>query len=1113
MSTEDIEMVSKVLMGITNPEKEIRTAAMSKLEELRKNLGAITYCLLQIAQLPSNTQQEELIKTTALVICRKILDSNEIEPWKNIDNNLKNQIKIKSLELFINENQENQKNKICDVITQIIDKISDCEEDWEDLKKLSLNILNLNPSDEKNTIQIISFLKLLTDGTSFLYDNLKENFNKLIPYLRAIFQTHFLKMKVSASNFISELIAYCDKEDLKEFKPLLINILQSILEAFTNNKEEYLKDLLQTLIEMCSVEPKLFKPLFQDLFPLCKQIIEKKDFDDEKIRELAFEVILNLIEEQPEIMKKRKEDLKILFDMIYKYSLEMNKEIESSWYNPKGNNYEEIEIIEEENVQFSQGLVERLVESLGLNETQSLLTELINNLINQNDWVFKYIGLFSFSSLSSYDEIDLSTIEIAFPVIFDLTKFEHPKVKFAAIHCINKLCDNFNPHFQKKYINQIFPLIFEIFPKENILRIQCEIIETLCSFIEFTSSNTLMPYVPQLLDLLFNLFLKDIPIILRKSVIECILEVFSTIEKESQPYAKKSFDLILTYFIEIYKTKSNKILYGGLIECLTTIGPYTKEDFYKIIPDIVKCIIELVQGINFDNDPIRADLQNSIERLVPILLNDFKDLLPNLISVVLALLKIKPKISVSSTPNKEIDVSEFLNDNEDEKKKKKLDIHSSETEDFAENLSLLNKIIETLEGEFLPYVNEVEKEVIPLLIDGSTNKIRNKCSKILPNLISILKDNNQKKEKGILYIQSLISAIEKETDYHTCEKLFIHLGEVIDNSGEILTKSELNELFAKIMKYFQNLEKKRINLVSKKENKKTKKNKNEDDSLEGDLSDLLDEDIEKIQNIQSEISDVIGILFKTHKNLSGDIIEIILKEFLPKFVNSKSNFEQKMALYITDDLIEYLGQKILFNVWDDLYNLITNLCKKKDDEIRQAAAYGIGIFTKFTDDNFNKYAEGLINALKEGLKITPDDENDEESFGLAYDNLIASIGKIIYYRFNNDIIQKYSNELIDIWITNLPIKYDSTEQEQQHEWFCDMILFKNELIQEKYYNIIFKNLASIYNSKGSNENINNKIIQIFEHVKNNEKLKNVVHDIYNCAELKIKTKLESLIKQ
>ena len=673
MSTEDLKMVGQVLMGITNPDKQIRTQAVNKLQELRQNLGALTYCLLQIAQLPLNTPQDQLIKTTALVICRKILDSDEIEDWKKIDNNLKNQIKLKSLELFINENQENQKGKICDVITQIIDKVSDCEEDWEDLKKLSLTVLNLNPSDENNLIQINSLLKLLTDGTGFLYDMLKENFNKIIPYLISIFQNHQLKLKVTASNFISELIAFCDKEDLKDLKGLLFNILQATLECFTNNKEDYLKDLLQTIIEMCSVEPKLFKPHFQDILTLCKKIIDKKDFADEKIRELSFEVIVNLIEEQPDIMKKRKEDLKILLEMIYKYSFEMDKEIDLSWYNPNGNNYNEIDVIEEENVNFSQGLIERLVESLGLDETESLLTELINNLINQNDWVYKYIGIFSFTSLTSYEEEDMSNVEMAFPLIFSLTKFNHPKVKFSAIHCINKLCDNYNPNFQKKYINQVFPLLFEIFPNETILRIQCEIIETFSSFIQFTSSENLMPYVSQILDILFNLFINEIPLILRRAVIECILEVFCTIEKQSEPYAKKSFDIILKYFVELYKSKSNKILYGGLIECITTIGPYTKDDFYKVIPDIVKCIIDLVQGINFDNDPIRAELQNSIERLLPILQNDFKDLLPNLISVVLALIKIKPKASISSNPEKEIDVNELLsNENEDNLKKKKI---------------------------------------------------------------------------------------------------------------------------------------------------------------------------------------------------------------------------------------------------------------------------------------------------------------------------------------------------------------------------------------------------------------------------------------------------------
>ena len=94
MSEEDIKMVSQVLIGITNQDKQIRIIAMSKLKELCQNLGALTYCLLQIAQLPSNTTQEQLIKTTALVICRKILDFDDVEQWKKIDNNLKNQIKL-----------------------------------------------------------------------------------------------------------------------------------------------------------------------------------------------------------------------------------------------------------------------------------------------------------------------------------------------------------------------------------------------------------------------------------------------------------------------------------------------------------------------------------------------------------------------------------------------------------------------------------------------------------------------------------------------------------------------------------------------------------------------------------------------------------------------------------------------------------------------------------------------------------------------------------------------------------------------------------------------------------------------------------------------------------
>ena len=69
------------------------------------------YCLLQIVQLPINSNEEQLIKTTSLVIYRKILDTDDMEEWRNIDNNLKIQIKLKSLEILLMKNKKFKKEK------------------------------------------------------------------------------------------------------------------------------------------------------------------------------------------------------------------------------------------------------------------------------------------------------------------------------------------------------------------------------------------------------------------------------------------------------------------------------------------------------------------------------------------------------------------------------------------------------------------------------------------------------------------------------------------------------------------------------------------------------------------------------------------------------------------------------------------------------------------------------------------------------------------------------------------------------------------------------------------------------------------------------------------
>ena len=1122
MSNEDLNLITELLLGINNPDKIIRTNSINKLQELKNNLGALIYCLLEIVQNKSNSNnnnshynnKDKLIKTSALVICRKILDTIDFKEWKNINEDIKDKIKFKSLEIFLNEKEETQKIKIGDVITQIIEKVSDNDEKWDDFEKLCLSIFLLKPNDENNLIQINSLLKLICNGCGFLNDVIKNNLSNFITYFQLIFQNNNLKLKSSLTNLISELISFFEKEEIKLLEPFLFNILQTTLECLNNNEEEYLKNLLETLIDLSSNEPKIFEQHFQNIFQLCEKIIDKKNYLNDKIRELAFELIVNLIEELSELFKKRNEDLKILFSKIYSYSLEINNEINNFWKNPSINNYDDIEKIEEENILFSQGLIERIIESLDNDNIIDIINELIINFLNQNDWKFKYIGLLSFGNLSNYENEDFALNQNQLIKILSFTKDSNLKVRFSSINCINKLSQNFNPTFQDKFIHILIPQLIEIFRNENSLRIQCEIIETIIYLTEYSSCDKILPFVPILLNLLFNYFIKNIPIILKKLIIECILEIFVTIKEKSIMFAKKSFEIILQYFNEIYNSKQNKILFGKLLEILTTIGPYVKEDYYKSIPNIVNSIIELVEGIKFNNDPIRNNLQNSLKNLLPILQNDFNNLLFNLVNTILHLIKIKPKIYINNQNQKEIDISELINngnnfDNENinnenlENKKNLFELQTSEIDDFYGSLSLLNTLIDIYGIGFINHIDEIEKEILPLMKKGTFNKIKKKFSKILTNLIKIV-PQEKKREKGILYIKCIIEVIEKETNFDVYEKYFINLKLLIENSGEILEKNELNELFNKIMIFFENLENKRLTLHNK-------INKNENYILK----DSLKEEIQNIENIECEIANTIGVLYKTYKSKSNDIVNIILNKILPNFVKSNSTFEIKFSLYLIDDLIEYIGQENLFYIWNNLFEILINFVKNENCDIRQAAAYGIGIFAKFTQKNFDIYAEKSIIVLKEAMLIKFNNNNnsdeDETDFVYTFDNIISAFGKIIFYQFNSEIIQKYLNELMQIWISNLPIKYDDDEKFLQHELICDLFLLKKNFINHIFYNPILKFLIKIYKSKDSNKVINEKIIQIFNLVKNDEQLKVIIEEIYK-NELILKEKIEILIK-
>ena len=282
----------------------------------------------------------------------------------------------------------------------------------------------------------------------------------------------------------------------------------------------------------------------------------------------------------------------------------------------------------------------------------------------------------------------------------------------------------------------------------------------------------------------------------------------------------------------------------------------------------------------------------------------------------------------------------------------------------------------------------------------------------------------------------------------------------------------------------------------------------------------INQEIEILEDIQTEIIDIFGILLKTHKSKCNYILEQIIKNIIPTFLKSEKFIEIKSALDLCDDLILYLGQEQLIeNIWDSLYDTLIKFISFKDDIIRQISSYGLGIFAEKTINNFQKYSKNIIDSLLEALfyslKIKEDKNKEEDiDFFMALDNIVAAIGKIIFYHYDDKIVQGRLNDLITNWIMNLPLTFDDSEWINQHEWMVNLFINKKDLIPINCYRHYFNTLAEIYKTKYTNNNIDKNIENIFiNYVKQDEQLLNILSNIYENSSPDIKLKLSILSGQ
>ena len=1130
----EAQAIEPILKGLLNNNNEERRKNESQILDLmKKNKIGLVLCLTQII----NSSQDSQVILYASVISRKLLVIPENQKvnqnWVSAPVEIKEQIKSNLINALVKFNDKFMKKKIIDIISILYQSISKNEEKWEKVLQYIAEGFKLELNTQ-NDLNIRSAVLLLSKIFRYATKELTPGIDVFISCFNKYFQEGSIDLQTTSTEAICEILSEnLGKANTKKFKDLVFYILKTVLKCLEANDVDNLKISLFSLSNLAQYQPAMLKKNFRDITILMSKIIDNKNLeDDQNLREIAFEVIVSIIEAHHEVIDKDEETLRGLINSIFKYAMEIEEDIDDKWLTPTSSSLSSENYIPEAKLDEALSLIDRII--LGIKSKKNVLkiiSSFIQELINHKDdsWKYKYIAYISVGKIATHVDNLNEIVEMVKMILKDIQN-ENPKIRYGCLYCISEFSSNLKDEFTELYGEEVIPALCNLVTNEKVLRCKLQGYDTMEAFIEESSEELLSKYLQQFLDSLFLNLLKpsnESPQSLKEAILDCLGELIEKSKKSFKTFSVQSFKLMAEYFGNSLKNNdySDLNLFGLYIENLTKIGEDCEDLLEKSTRVIAVALVAFQNNIkNFKGD-VSQYLVASWQRILPNVKKNCTDLIPKIIESIITVIEKPPEMSVDSNPEQAIDMQEFLKDAEDkgvELEKKTVSIVTSETEEYSIFIDLLNMILSELKEHAVSCIETVEKRANSILHYPNI-EIRGKAATIYPKIVDIIFASGDTARLSQIiknYLSILVEEAVKENENEVITYLLNAVEDCIKDHGKTLTKDEVNSLFYKLFAIFDKIEKNRIQLNAEEDIKEEMVKKKSSEPKDEDIDDYYDEEIE-LDNIKQGIegaeeiitafSDAIGALFKTHKEFCMDIAGKMVNDVLPKyFKNTATNFEKKMGLFIMDDMIEFLGQELLNAIWSDIFKILLQYVDHPSCEIRQAASYGLGQFITNTKNNYQIYAKDCLDILYKGLKVKMN-EGEEEEFHSAQDNVTTALGKII-----KDKKEFYPNlrEIYDIWIDNLPITGDLVESAGQHDILCDDILKSSEIVfGENNKNVphIIRILCKIVKSKYSNDDVDKKIMTILNAMKNNNAIVSLIPQAKKGASEKVKKKIDKYL--
>lgn len=1024
--------LAPLLEGLMAPDNSVRSKAERTLDAEWRNLDKVGAFLLFLAH-TSACGADDSVRSFAAVLFRRqaIRSPKEFNSISErtigvLDNTIKQEIRALLLQAFVSDQSAQVRRKIADAVSEVAKEDALPKGLWPELVPAILQAaVNSNSSFRESAFRVLATLPEIIEAPFV---------GEILPVFNSGFCDDDDEVRIAACTAFVAFFRELPKSIWQSLTPILPNLLNSLPRFLLNGQDEALANVLQSLIDLIELAPKMFKDMFPTMIQFCSTVAKDRVLASET-RLAALELLTTFSEVSPTMCKQTTSYTSTMVLITLSMLTEVSEDDEEAaeWNNDT--NDEDYEL--EPEYDAARHSLDRVALKLGGQYLAAPLFQYLPALIQSPNWREPFAALMALS-LAAEGCCDVLITEI--PKLLDMVmptlEHPHPRVQYACCNVLGQISTDFADEIQKTAGDRIVPALVSKLTNKSVPRVQAHGAAALVNFCEAASKDVLEPYLDDLLNNLVGLLLSP-----KRYVQEQALTTIATIADAAEKKFIKYHNTLLPMLMDFLRADlgpENDMLRAKCVECATLIAlAVGRDNLGPHCQELINIMGRLQESAEEDG-PIKPHLEQGWSRICRIIGEDFVPYLPIVLPPLLTAAKAAQDISLL-----EEDEAEAFANNEEwdiiNLSGKLIAVHTASLDEKSSALDLLRVYASQLGGAFQPYVKEILQDIaLPALDFYLHDGVRGSAALSLGALLKCTIAVSSRDSPDTLAVWDMICVrlTEAVTQDPVPELIVAYYTTIVECVSLVapgsLTQRQMQGLAKAINENLSGIF------------SRIKKREHDDDEYREEIDESEDEYTD--EELLDEINKAITAIFSSARSAFVPEYSATLAELTSTFISDDVVDIKLCGLSIVCDVFEHCGAALDQNNF--LSYIITNCLTAPQASVRQASAYSIGLAAQNGEQLYMKLC---VEALMPLFKVaTFPDARAEENIN-STENCVLAIARICQ-AFGPSIPNL--GTVIEQWISLLPVTQDTDAAATTYAFLSSLIDNKHELVENQKQKVI-----------------------------------------------------------